>query len=125
MRGNTRHPTRPAMVVLLGAAVMLPVGLLLGQNAVGTGRALQQDLRVAAPPMRASAYAALSTQAYTPSYSVPPKPLYVVTRTGEMVYSPNNAFFPQSSYTVLGYSQGNPYSAASLRRFRGYGSGAY
>jgi hypothetical protein len=43
----------------------------------------------------------MSSQRYTPGSG---KSLYVVSATGEMVYSPNNAFFPRQRYTATGYN---------------------
>ena len=111
---------RPGLLLVLGAALAASTGALLAQNAVGNGRALQTRTRVAQPPR---AHSGLSLQAYTPSYSVAPKPLYVVSGGGEMVYAPNNAFAPRPTYTNMGYNRGNPYSSSSMKRFRGYGAG--
>lgn len=109
----------PVLLTLMFAAASS--GAMLVQNAVGNGRALQANMRVAQPPRARSG---MSRQAYTPGYSVQAKPLYVVSHTGEMVYAPNNAFAPRSSYTTQDYNRGNPYSASSMKRFRGYGGGS-
>lgn len=71
--------------------------------AVVAQNALDMNLQVGSGgynrPVRTSTL--MPATRYVPGNS---KPQYVVGMRGDLVYSPNNAFFPQSRYTATGYT---------------------
>jgi hypothetical protein len=89
--------------VLVALLVALPLGAVLGQQLIVGGHALDSNLRMGSGgynrPSAKTSY--MSTQRYAPGAT---KPVYVVGQTGEMVYKPNNAFFPKTRYTSTGYN---------------------
>ena len=94
---------------------------MIGQQLVGGGHALDNNLRMGSGGYNRTRPNAnyMAGQRYAPGQS---KPLYLVSSTGEMVYSPNNAFFPNSRYTATGY-RADYQSAGWHSRFRYQGPG--
>jgi hypothetical protein len=91
------------ILFVAGVVVALPLGAVIGQQLIIGGHALDNNLRIGSggynhPSAKASL---MSTQRYAPGQT---KPLYVTSRTGSLVYSPNNAFMPTSRYTATGYN---------------------
>ena len=99
---HSRQDRASAISLVMMIVIGLPLGAVIGQQLVIGGNALDNNLRMGSGGYNRTRPNAnyMAGQRYAPGQS---KPLYVVGATGEMVYSPNNAFFPQSRYTAVGH----------------------
>lgn len=113
---------RPRRIVLAVAAfaVLAPLAVTSGQRlqrSVNQGHALDASLQVGSGGYNRRVnrgHGGMNSPRYTFGATRSP---YVVNSRGEMVYSPNNAFNPNSRFTVTGYS-GDYTGRRAQRSFR-------
>lgn len=113
---QTRHDRSRAITLVMLMVVGLPLGAVIGQQLVVGGRALDNNLRLGSGGYNSTRPNAnyMAGQRYAPGQTRSP---YVVGASGDMVYSPSNAFVPQNRYTSVGY-QANYQQPGWHSRFR-------